>query len=220
MSRQEEINNIRIPMINIRKTSNLAVAPINTFCLVIGLFMFAAPLMDWCDLKSPTVGVAFSCGAICQYIMGIYDWYQEKTILCFIDFMFSFLHALLYYFVTNGQEDFTNFQDYMIGTFFVLYLVALAVLAFACKNKGLIHLVYLALLILADVFIITWQYRFEKDGEKIIKRLKNTAGYFLFFACLALWYSGVGRFINEIFGSTDVNTGMKKELIPFVSPDL
>ena len=99
MKELNDINSIRFPLINIRRTSNLAVAPINTFGLAIGLFMLAAPLMEWCEFKSPTLGVIFACGGVCQYIIGIYDWYQNKTILCFIDFIFSFLHFLLYYFV-------------------------------------------------------------------------------------------------------------------------
>ena len=215
MSHQEEINNIRFPMINIRKTSNLAEAPINTFCLAIGLFMFAAPLMGWCSFTSTTFGVALSCGAVCQYIMGIYDWYQQKTILCFTDFMFSFLHALLCYFSYKSQNGFKieEFQNAMIGTFFVLYLVALCVLAFAYKNQGLIHLIYLGLLIVADVLFIAWEYLHKKDQDK----LKKAAGYFIFFACLGLWYSGVGRFINEIFASKDINGNTNKVLIPFAS---
>ena len=46
MKEQNDINSIRFPLINIRRTSNLAVAPINTFGLAIGLFMLAAPLME------------------------------------------------------------------------------------------------------------------------------------------------------------------------------
>ena len=219
MKELNDINSIRFPLINIRRTSNLAVAPINTFGLAIGLFMLAAPLMEWCEFKSPTLGVIFACGGICQYIIGIYDWYQNKTILCFIDFIFSFLHFLLYYFVyfvTDVKKNFvsSDFQDYMIGTFFVLFLVALAALAFACKNRGIIHLAYLGLLILADIFIIVWEYRFKRDAnkeDKILKPLRKTAGYFLFLASIALWYTGVGRFINDIF---------QKEMIPLISPDL
>ena len=93
------INSLRFPLINIRRTSNLAVAPINTFSLAIMLFMFAAPLMHWCKLKSPTFGVALACGGVCLYIMGIYNWYQNKNLLCFIDFMFSFINLLLCYFI-------------------------------------------------------------------------------------------------------------------------
>ena len=209
------INNIKFPMVNIRRTSNLAVAPINTFSLAIMLFMFAAPLMHWCSLKSPTFGVSLACGGVCLYIMGIYNWYQNKNILCFIDFMFSFLNLLICYFVRTVEDKSDEklvaiFENYMIATFFVLILVALAALAVASKKKGLIHLVYLGLLILSDVFIIVWIYRFEK-GDKHLKRLRKVAGYFMFVASLALWYTGVGRFINEIFHTN---------MIPLVEQDL
>ena len=234
---QNDINNIRFPLINIRRTSNLAVAPINTFALAIGLFMISVPLMKWCEFTSPTLGVALACGGVCLYVMGIYNWYQNKTVLCFIDFSFSFLFFLICYFfhftlkvkfegiqsstvtpstmvqasTTPIKIDNTIFENYMIGTFFVLYLVALAALAMASKNKGLIHLAYLGLLILADIFIIIWEYRYKRSSETIKKRLRKSAGYFLFFASIVLWYSGVARFINEIF---------QKEMIPFISPDL
>ena len=209
------INNLKFPMVNIRRTSNLAVAPINTFSLAIMLFMFAAPLMHWCSLKSPTFGVSLACGGVCLYIMGIYNWYQNKNILCFIDFMFSFLNLLICYFVRTVEDKSDEklvsiFENYMIATFFVLILVALAALAVAFKKKGLIHLVYLGLLILSDVFIIVWIYRFEK-GDKHLKRLRKVAGYFMFVASLALWYTGVGRFINEIFHNN---------MIPLVEQDL
>ena len=209
------INNLKFPMVNIRRTSNLAVAPINTFSLAIMLFMFAAPLMHWCSLKSPTFGVSLACGGVSLYIMGIYNWYQNKNILCFIDFMFSFLNLLICYFVRTVEDKSDEklvaiFENYMIATFFVLILVALAALAVASKKKGLIHLVYLGLLILSDVFIIVWIYRFEK-GDKHLKRLRKVAGYFMFVASLALWYTGVGRFINEIFHTN---------MIPLVEQDL
>ena len=228
---QNDINNIRFPLINIRRTSNLAVAPINTFALAIGLFMISTPLMKWCEFTSPTLGVALACGGVCLYIMGIYNWYQNKTVLCFIDFSFSFMFFLICYLfhfalkniysivgatpnTTIDQSELyaTIFENYMIGTFFVLYLVALVALALACKNKGLIHLAYLGLLILAHIMIIIWEYRYKKNKTgNIKKRLRKSAGYFLFFASLVLWYSGVARFINEIF---------QKELIPLISPDL
>ena len=218
MLEQNEINSIRFPQINIVRTSNLAVAPINTFCLAFMLFMFAAPLMHWCKFRSTTLGVALACGGVCQYIIGIYDWYQDKTVLSFIDFFFSFLNFLICYFIhsvyPSDQKEIHNlFENYMIATFFVLCLVALCALAFACKDKGIIHLAYLGLLILSDIFIIVWIYRYKRHDKNryILKRLRKVAGYFMFFASLALWYSGVGRFINDIF---------QRDMIPLITPDL
>ena len=218
MLQQNDINNIRFPMVNIRRTSNLAVAPIDNFSLAFMLFMFAAPLMHWCEFRSTTLAVSLACGGICQYIIAIYNWYQNKTVLCFLDFSFSFLNFLICYFIYNADNKdndniYTLFQNYMIATFFVLYLVALLALAFASINKGIIHLAYLGLLILSDIMLIIWLYRFNKDKNKQYryKRVRKAAGYFMFFASLALWYTGVGKFINDIF---------QKDMIPLVVPDL
>ena len=218
MLQQNDINNIRFPMVNIRRTSNLAVAPIDNFSLAFMLFMFAAPLMHWCEFRSTTLAVSLACGGICQYIIAIYNWYQNKTVLCFLDFSFSFLNFLICYFIYNADNKdsdniYTLFQNYMIATFFVIYLVALLALAFASIKKGIIHLVYLGLLILSDIMLIVWIYYFKRKEENsnVLKRIRKTSGYFMFFASLALWYAGVGKFINDIF---------QKDMIPLVAPEL
>ena len=218
MLQQNDINNIRFPMVNIRRTSNLAVAPIDNLSLAFMLFMFAAPLMHWCEFRSTTLAVSLACGGICQYIIAIYNWYQNKTVLCFLDFSFSFLNFLICYFIYNADNKdsdniYTLFHNYMIATFFVLILVALAALAVAAKKKGIIHLVYLGLLILSDVFIIVWIFRYKDhdDDNYVLKRVRKVAGYIMFVASIALWYTGVGRFINEIF---------QKNMIPLIEQDL
>ena len=211
-----EIDNIRFPIINIRRTSNLAVAPVNTFALAMGLFMLSLPLTGWCDFRSPTLATALVFGGLCEYIIGIYDWYQGKTVLCFIDFIFGLLHLLIYYSFRLCEYELTRvsekFESYLIGTFFTLYLVILLGLILACKDKGLIHLVNLGLLIVADVLVITWQYCHKKYPDwGRLKRTKKAAGYFLFFSSLSIWFTGVGKLINDIFQS---------DIIPLIRPDL
>ena len=215
---RREIEKISFPIINIRRTSNLAVAPVNTFGLAMGLFMLSLPLTGWCELRSPTLATAFVFGGLCEYIIGIYDWYQGKTLLCFLDFIFGLMHLLFYYSfrlcgfeITRVNEE---FKSNMIGTFFVLYLVILLALVLASKSKGIIHLVNLILLILSDVFVIIWEYRkWEnvKNGPRDGPRIKRTAGYFLFLASITIWLTGVSKFINEIF---------QDDLIPIIKPDL
>ena len=209
-----EIDNIRFPIINVRRTSNLAVAPVNNFAMAMGLFMLSLPLMKWCDFRSPSLATALIFGGLCEYIIGIYDWYQGKTVLCFLDFIFGLLHLLIYYSYRLCEYEITpvseGFESYLIGTFFTLYLAVLCGLVLACKSKGIMHLINLGLLILADVMVIVWQYR-NKDTGKHIKRVKKAAGDFLFFASLSIWFTGVGKFINDIF---------QNDLIPLIKPDL
>ena len=206
----KEIDNMRFPIINIRRTSNLAIAPVNTFGLALSLFMLSLPLTEWCKLGTPIVSMALMAGGLCQYIVGIYDWYQGKTIQCFVDFIFGLLNVLIYY--CNPIN--TKFESYIIGTFFVLYLVILLALGLACKNKGIIHLVNIGLLILADILVLTWQFIYNKNVEGKngnYKRVKKSAGYFLFFASLSIWCTGVGRLINDIF---------QNNIIQMIIPDL
>ena len=82
------------------------------------------------------------------------------------------------------------------------------VLALANLKKGIIHLVFIGLLVLGDIFLIVWIYRFKRKDENNTKRVRKAAGYFLFFASLVLWYTGVGKFINEIF---------EKNVVPLIN---
>ena len=106
-----------------------------------------------------------------------------------------------------------EFKTRMIATFFVLYLIILLALVLACKSKGLIHLLNLGLLIIADILVIVWEYRDWPIEHKLTheKRTRKAAGYFMFFASITIWLTGVGKFINEIF---------QNDLIPMIKPDL
>ncbi len=66
--------------------------------------------------------------------------------------------------------------------------------------------------------VIVWQFMhkglYNKDTGKEkgrLKRVKKAAGYFLFFASLSLWFTGVGTLINDIF---------QKDVIPLIKPDI
>ena len=209
-----EIDSIRFPIINVRRTSNLAVAPVNTFGMAMGLFMLSLPLTGWCDFRSPTLATALMFGGLCEYIIGIYDWYQGKTVLCFIDFIFGLLHLLIYYSFRLCEYEIApvkeDFKSSLNGTFFTLYLVVLLALIIACKGKGILHLVNLGLLILTDIFIMVWQFllREKKDA---VSRIKQTAGYLLFLSSISIWFTGVGKLINDIF---------QRDVIPMIKPDL
>ena len=39
-------------------------------------------------------------GGICQYLIGFYDWYQGKTMVSLVDFIFGLLH-LAYFFTAD-----------------------------------------------------------------------------------------------------------------------
>ena len=203
-----EIKEMRFPVVNIRRTANLAAAPINIFGMAMGLFMLSCPMMSWCTYDSATLATAQIFGGLCEYIIGIYDWYQGKSVLCFSDFLFGFLHLTIYYSVGLAKYEITrstvNDGTYLQGTFFVLFLVALLGLFLATLYKGIMYKVNYGLLILATVFVIVWQYRDVVWARK-------TAGYFIFFSSLALWFTGLARLLNDVF---------QRELVSIVNPQI
>lgn len=204
----KEIEEMRFPVVNVRRTANLASAPVNIFGMAMGLFMLSAPMMKWCTYDSATLATAQIFGGICEYILGIYDWYQGKSILCFSDFLFGFLHLSIYYSVGLAKYEITrstvNFCTHLQGTFFVLFLVALLGLFLACYYKGLMYKINYGLLILATVFVIVWQYRHVTWAEK-------TAGYITFFASICLWFTAMGRLLNDVY---------QKDIIGVVNPQI
>ncbi len=207
-------DNFPLPIINIKKISHSFISPINTFALAISLFMLSLPLLGWSDFRSPILSTSLLIGGICEYIMGIFNWYQGKTIIYFINFIFGLMNLLIYYSYEFAKYEIIvneNFESYLIGTFFVIYLVILLSLFYICKKKALIYKMNLGILIVSDIFIIAWQYISKNESWYKKKDIKKVTGYFLFFASLTIWFNGIGNLWNEIFRS---------EFVPMMKPRL
>lgn len=209
------IDGIRLPIINVRRTSNLAASPVNFLGMAMGLFMFSCPMMKWCAFTSPTLATAQMFGGICQYILGIYDWYQGKTVLFFTDFLFGLTHLSIYYSIelvkygikTPFNSD-NYYHSYMVGTFFALLLATMLILLIVVIKKGIIFIISFLLLIIAIIFMMVWQYN-EKAAEH--GWAEKTSGYFLFFTSLCLWLTGLLKMANEI---------LENSKIPLVVPSI
>ena len=92
-----ELDRIPFPTINYRRKVEMGLSVVNFFALALGLFMISAPLMGWIGYESPTLGTAYMFGGFCEYLIGFYDWFQGRTMLSFIDFIFGLLHFTFYY---------------------------------------------------------------------------------------------------------------------------
>ena len=208
--KKEVINIPNLPKINIIKSSQFTIVPLNDFSLAMSLFLISLFLLEWLNFSSPIFSKIQIFGGICEYIFGFFNWYQGKTLFCFIDFIFGLLHLLIYYSYELSRYEIKsinkNFESYLIGAFFTIYLIILIVLFIAGNNEGILYKINMGILILADIFTLTWQFRYKKDHE-YNKNIKNIIGFFLFFASFSIWYSGLGKLLNHNF---------KKELVPMV----
>ena len=192
-----ELDKLRLPMVNYHQTVNFGLSVVNFFALAMGLFMMAVPMMGWIDYESPSLGTAFMFGGICEYLIGFYDWYQGRTMLSFIDFMYGLLHLVFYYTADLGKYSIwvpTEYYTYMQGVFYVLWLIILLFVILSTKTRGCIYTINMLLLALATIFVIIWEFSKRTWARK-------AAGYILFFASILLWYTGLGRLFKNVFYS-------------------
>ena len=152
-------------------------------------------MMGWIDYESPTLGTALMFGGICQYLIGFYDWYQGRTMLSFIDFIYGILHLVYYYVADLGKYSIwvpNNYYTYMQGVFYCVWFAILLFVIISLRGRGCIYIINMFLLALATVFMIIWEFSKKTWPRK-------AAGYIYFIASIFIWYAGVGRLMSSIY---------------------
>ena len=200
-----ELDRIPFPTINYREKYNLGLSTVNFFAMAMGLFMMSAPMMGWIDYQSPSLGTAYAFGGFCQYLIGFYDWYQGRTMLSFIDFIFGLLHLTFYYTADLGKYSIyvpNYYHTYMQGVFYCLWFALLLVVIVSLRQRGCIHIIYMFLLAAALIFLVIWEFSGRTWTRKV-------AGYIIFIASILIWYAGFGRLMTNVYAS---------DCFPLISP--
>ena len=200
-----ELDRIPFPTINYRKKINLGLSVVNFFGMAMGLFMMSAPMMGWIGYESPSLGTAYMFGGFCQYLIGFYDWFQGRTMLSFIDFVFGLLHFTFYYTADLGKYTIwvpDEYYTYMQGVFYCLWFAMLLVVLLSLRGRGCIYIFYIFCIALATIFMIIWEF-----SQRTWQR--KAAGYCAFIGSIFIWYAGLGRLISNVFAT---------DCLPFCSP--
>ena len=200
-----ELDKIETPIVNFHHTVNFGLSVANFFGLAMGLFMMSAPMMGWIDYESPSLGTALMFGGICEYLIGFYDWYEGRTMLSFLDFIYGILHMVFFYTADLGKYSIwvpNEYHTYMQGVFYCLWFAILLFVIISAKDRGCIYIIYLFLLALGTVFLIIWEFSKRTWSRKV-------AGYIIFVASILIWYTGLGRLIANVYHS---------DCAPLVSP--
>ena len=190
-----ELDRIPFPTINYYQKVNIGYSTVNFFALAMGLFMTSAPMMGWIDYESPTLATVYMFGGFCQYIIGFYDFYTGRTLISFMDFIFSLLHFTFYYTADLGKYEILipyEYRTYMQGVFYSLWFALFLILIIGFKNQGAIHKIYVFLLGLACVFLIIWEFSDKTWSRKV-------AGYIIFVSSILIWYTGLARLIFNVY---------------------
>ena len=188
---------MKIPIINYRQNVNFGLSVANFFGLAMGLFMMSAPMMGWIDYESPSLGTALMFGGICEYLIGFYDWYQGRTMLSFVDFIFGILHLVFFYTADLGKYTIwvpNEYHTYMQGVFYILWFALLIFVIISLKDRGCIHILYMFLLALALIFIVVWEFSKRTWTRKV-------AGYLMLVASILIWYAGLGRLVTNVYSN-------------------
>ena len=190
-----ELDKMVLPTVHYHQNVNFGLSTVNFFGLAMGLFMMSAPMMGWIDYESPSLSTAFFFGGICEYLIGFYDWYQGRTMLSFIDFIYGILHLVYYYTADLGKYSIwvpTEYYTYMQGVLYCLWFALFVFLIVATKNGPCIVKFFAFLLGLALIFVIVWEFHQETWPRK-------TAGYIIFVASVFAWIIGLMRLFKNVF---------------------
>ena len=190
-----ELDKMVLPTVHYHQNVNFGLSTANFFGLAMGLFMMAAPMMGWIDYESPSLSTAYFWGGICEYLIGFYDWYQGRTMLSFIDFIYGILHLVYFFTADLGKYSIwvpNEYHTYMQGVFYCLWFAILLFVLLSLRDRGCIYKIYIFLLALAAVFLIIWEFSKRTWPRK-------AAGYIIFIASILIWYTGVGRLMANTY---------------------
>ena len=197
-----ELDSLRFPIFNYRRYPNFAVTSANIWGMSLGLFMIAAPMMGWIDYNSPTLGTALCFGGICEYLIGFYNWHEGRALQSFMDFVFGLLHLTIYFTNELGKYSIPvpyTYHTYMQGTFYCIFLSMLLILFGAICKRGAMYIANVFFLFLACLFALLWHFSYKTWCRK-------ASGYFLFFASITLFLTGLYHLLNGVCKKTIVKS--------------
>ena len=185
-----DLNKLRFPIINVRRTSHLAESTLNYFGLGIGFFIYGMVNLDWFKSKD---NIDFICGyylfvCLILYITSLYDWYQGRTISLAINFLFGSLF-LIYYLNLNAQNE------KLEGVFYILIFSFLFFVDISMKDDGIIYIIDFVILFVGMVFQFVATY--WKNSSKIDYIMKARNYIFIINGAL-FWITGIIKLLFDL----------------------
>ena len=189
-----ELDKLRFPIINYRRTSYFGLSVWDFWGLAFALYMLTAPMCSWIGYESPSLSVAFWIGGLCLYIHGLYNWYQGRSILSVLDFIFGLLFLTIYYTAELGKYAIYvpyYYRTYMQGVFYIIFFLFLMFILMALGHRGSIYTLNIYLIMLGLLWVIIWDFSKQTWARKI-------AGYLFFAAAISLFLTGLGRLFTDL----------------------
>ena len=195
MSIEEQLNEIRSNIFNIRLKNNLSDSILNYFTMSIGLFFYGSIYAKIIvkDNTKPFFYKLIMFSGILQIILGIFDWYKKKTKTLLTNTLFGILFISWYFKYKYILKDNPDVKDKKYeGVFYILFIVLSALLIIASKNKGPMYSINFLTLVVAFVFEVVDKYANKSWAKK-------TYGYAFIVSAGLFWITGIMRILNNQF---------------------
>ena len=196
---------LKLPILKVQNVINFPTSSYTYFCISIGLFILGCQGTGWCQYGSTFINSVFLFLGICQYILGILDWYQKKSILSMKNIIFGiyFISYFLNIFEINGIKKSKVIYSYMQGIIDLIMLLFVSTVILAIRGKGIFYIIDYFLLFFCYACLALCGYSNE---ESIVIKI---SGYIWFISSIFFWMTGLSLIINDTFN---------KNIIGFVEP--
>ena len=195
----------KLPLLKIQKYSVYPTAPYCYFFISIGFLILGCQATGWCKYGPTFINSAFLFLGICQYILGLYDWYQKYNLLSLQNIIFGiwYMSFFLNTFEINGLKKSRNIFNTVQGVVDLIMLFFISSLIIMVKGKGIAYSIDYFLLFFCYSFLALSGY--SNEQITVIK----IGGYIYFITFLFFWLTGISIIINDVF---------KNKIIKFVEP--
>ena len=195
----------KLPILKVQNVSNFPTSSYTFFCISFGLLILGCQATGWCEYGSTFVNSVMLFLGICQYILGIFDWYQKKNILSMQNIIFGiyFISYFFNIFEINGIKKSKVMYSYMQGLIDLIMLFFVSMVILVIKGKGICYIIDYFLLFFCFACLALCGY---SNDESIVIKI---SGYIWFISFIFFWITGLGLIINDTFN---------KNIIGFVEP--
>ena len=196
--KKEQIN--KLPILKIQSSSCYPTGPYCFFFISIGFFILGCQATGWYEYGSTFINSIFFILGICQYILGIYDWYQKNNLLSLQNIIFGiwYISYFLNIFEVNGVKKSRTIYNYIQGLIDLAMLLFICILILTVKGKGIAYTIDYFGLFFAFAFLALCGY--SNDHKIVIK----IAGYVYFVNFVLFWLTGLSIVINDLFIVTKI----------------
>ena len=191
----EQLKDISSDIFNIRISNRLSDSILNYFTMSIGFFFYGC-LYAKIIVKDTTKSLFYEfilISGIIQILLGVFDWYKEKTRTLLTNTIFGILFIswyIKYKIILKKTPDYKD-KKYE-GVFYILLTVLSILLIIASKNKGQMYSINYLVLVVAFAFEVVDKYANKSWAKK-------TYGFAFVVSGGLFWITGVMRILNNQF---------------------